>query len=165
MSQTMQLRRDLARALNEALRSKPWSQAEIARELGTTQSRVSYVQRGIVDSIRTDQIIEWLAILGHTIEVKVSSAEASVATERREDLLLLGREALARGDVMGAHLWARVLWSENPRYPAAGALLYDALMARGFHVDAVGYKPYKDQELAGSGGTLQICAINSLDSR
>lgn len=158
MKHGTKLREDLATVLRELLLDKPWSQADTARELNTTQPRISNLQRGNLAGISAEQLVEWLAAVGHGVQVRVSQLKEDKATDRRYVLLEEGRKALDEGNSRQANNFAGALMWEFPHFRPGYALKHDVLIALGHELDARSYRSYKDEPE----GSMHFCDIHDL---
>lgn len=66
----------LSRILVTARKARGWSQAELARKLGLSQSRVSYLELH-PEALSVEQALNWLAALNLELEVGPKGAIAA----------------------------------------------------------------------------------------
>ena len=70
----------LAGQINEIIEKNGWDQATAAIKLGTHQPVISALKRGRLRSITYDRLVNWLVMLGWSVEIKlVISARPHVA--------------------------------------------------------------------------------------
>jgi len=70
----------LAGKINEIIEKNGWDQATAAAELGTHQPVISALKRGRLRSITYDRLVNWLVMLGWSVEIKLAkSARPHVA--------------------------------------------------------------------------------------
>jgi predicted XRE-type DNA-binding protein len=73
-AENMKLRSTLMMALEQHIRTKGWTQAEAARQLGVTQPRVSDLLRGKINLFALDTLVNMLVAVGLHVEVSVREA-------------------------------------------------------------------------------------------
>lgn len=146
MNQVVELRLELAKQLKEVLRTKSWTQAQAATRLGTTQPRISNVLNGNVEAIGAEQLVEWLAVLDHVVQVKVAERDDTPAADERARLLEQARQSYESGQIWGPLGLAKNLLWVSPRFHAAGALIYRIMSEQGWDIDARAYQKYAEPE-------------------
>jgi predicted XRE-type DNA-binding protein len=72
----MEFRSEITVALAKIIRSGQLTHARIARNAGTSRTRVTAIANGNTRGISTDVLIRVLAATGHRAEIKVSKAPA-----------------------------------------------------------------------------------------
>lgn len=65
----------LAAAINAIIEKNGWTQAEAAEELDTHQPVISALRHGRLKSLTYDRLVNWLVILGRTVEIRVKPAK------------------------------------------------------------------------------------------
>ena len=70
-AENMKLRSVLMMALEQHIRTKGWTQAEAARQLGVTQPRVSDLLRGKINLFALDTLVNMVAAAGLHVEMRV----------------------------------------------------------------------------------------------
>ncbi|PKR87309.1 transcriptional regulator [Pleomorphomonas diazotrophica] len=73
-AENMKLRSALMDAIDDAIKSKGWTQAEAAKALGVTQPRVSALMRGKISMFSLDSLINMLTALGLKMHIRISEA-------------------------------------------------------------------------------------------
>jgi predicted XRE-type DNA-binding protein len=68
----MKLRADLLREIRAKVEAAGWTQAETARHLGITQPRVSDLLNGKLSKFSLDALVNMLAVLGVSVELRVA---------------------------------------------------------------------------------------------
>lgn len=63
----------LAIEIKNIIDAKGWTQAEAGRRLGTSQPTMSLLRRGRLSSITYDKLLEWLVVLGRSVEIRVGA--------------------------------------------------------------------------------------------
>lgn len=66
------MRSQLMMATKQAISRRKWTQAKAAKELNVMQSRISDLMNGRIDKFSVDALINFLAILGMDVKVKVT---------------------------------------------------------------------------------------------
>jgi predicted XRE-type DNA-binding protein len=64
----------LASAINAIIEQHGWTQAEAAKHLKTHQPVLSALRHGRLRSITYDRLVDWLVLLGQSVEIKVRPA-------------------------------------------------------------------------------------------
>ncbi|HEV8449174.1 MAG TPA: helix-turn-helix transcriptional regulator [Gemmatimonadaceae bacterium] len=64
----------LAGAINAIIEQKGWTQAEAAKQLRTHQPVISALRHGRLRSLSYDRLVNWLVLLGRSIEIHVKPA-------------------------------------------------------------------------------------------
>lgn len=70
----------LASLINHIIEEKSWDQKTAAAKLGTHQPVISDLKRGRLQSITYDRLIEYLTLLGWSIELKVEKSKTPQVT-------------------------------------------------------------------------------------
>lgn len=70
------LKADMAIAIDIAIKQSNWSQKEAAKALGTTQNKISDIQRGVLKGFSVYKLFTMLAALHHDVRVVVEPAKA-----------------------------------------------------------------------------------------
>ena len=73
-AENMKLRASLMMALDRQIRTKGWTQAQAARRLGITQSRISDLLRGKITLFSIDTLVGMVAGAGLRVEMRVGEA-------------------------------------------------------------------------------------------
>jgi len=69
----LQIRADLMIAIEKTIRKRQMTQTSAADLLGVSQSRVSDIKRGRIESFTIDSLVTMLAKLGKAVDVKVKT--------------------------------------------------------------------------------------------
>lgn len=64
----------LAAEINAIIADNGWTQAQAAAELETHQPVISALRHGRLKSLTYDRLVNWLVILGRTVEITVKPA-------------------------------------------------------------------------------------------
>ena len=64
----------LASAINTIIEDRGWTQAEAAKRLKTHQPVLSALRHGRLKSITYDRLVDWLILLGQSVEITVRPA-------------------------------------------------------------------------------------------
>lgn len=64
----------LASAINAIVEQHGWTQAEAAKHLNTHQPVLSALRHGRLKSITYDRLVDWLVLLGQSVEITVRPA-------------------------------------------------------------------------------------------
>ena len=64
----------LAGAINAIIEAKGWTQAEAATQLRTHQPVISALRHGRLRSLSYDRLVNWLVLLGRSVEIRVRPA-------------------------------------------------------------------------------------------
>jgi predicted XRE-type DNA-binding protein len=64
----------LAAEINAIIEERGWTQAEAAKRLETHQPVVSALRHGRLKSLTYDRLMNWLVMLGRTVEIRVRPA-------------------------------------------------------------------------------------------
>lgn len=67
------LRAELMVALRKLIEARGWTQAQAARELGVTQSRVSDLVRGKHEKFSLDMLVTLAARVGRTVKLRLAA--------------------------------------------------------------------------------------------
>lgn len=70
-AENMKLRSTLMMALDLHIRTKGWTQADAARQLGITQPRVSDLMRGKINLFALDTLVNMVVAAGLHVEMRV----------------------------------------------------------------------------------------------
>ena len=73
-AENMKLRSALMLVLEQHIKAQGWVQAEAARVLGVTQSRVSDLMRGEIDLFGIDTLVDMLTAAGLRVEMRIVKA-------------------------------------------------------------------------------------------
>jgi predicted XRE-type DNA-binding protein len=73
-AENMKLRSALMLVLEQHIKAQGWAQAEAARVLGVTQSRVSDFMRGKIDLFGIDTLVDMLTGAGLRVEMRIVKA-------------------------------------------------------------------------------------------
>ena len=65
----------LAAEINAIIEDNGWTQAEAAEELQTHQPVISALRRGRLKSLTYDRLVNWLVMLGRTVEIRVKPSK------------------------------------------------------------------------------------------
>ena len=68
----MKLRAGLIREIRAKVEAAGWTQAETAKQLGTTQPRVSDLLSGKLSKFSLDALVNMLAVMGSEVKLKVA---------------------------------------------------------------------------------------------
>ena len=68
-----QLKAQLARLINNAIKNRGWTQKQTAEVLGVKQPHISELHRGLLDRFSLNKLIQFLRKLDHHITMTVSS--------------------------------------------------------------------------------------------
>jgi predicted XRE-type DNA-binding protein len=71
---SLKIRRDLMRALVDAIRERGLTQAKAAKLFGVSQPRVSDLVRGRISLLTIDALVSMLAKAGINVEVSISTS-------------------------------------------------------------------------------------------
>lgn len=64
----------LASAINAIIEQRGWTQSEAAKHLKTHQPVLSALRHGRLRSITYDRLVDWLVLLGQSVEITVRPA-------------------------------------------------------------------------------------------
>lgn len=64
----------LAAEISAIIEGKGWTQAEAAEQLETHQPVISALRHGRLKSLTYDRLMNWLVLLGRTVEIRVKPA-------------------------------------------------------------------------------------------
>jgi predicted XRE-type DNA-binding protein len=65
----------LVAEINAIIEAHGWTQAEAAAQLGTHQPVISALRHGRLRSLSYDRLVNWLVLLGRTVEIRVKRAK------------------------------------------------------------------------------------------
>ncbi len=65
----------LASAINAIIERHGWTQAEAAKHLKTHQPVLSALRHGRLKSVSYDRLVDWLVLLGQSVEIRVRPAK------------------------------------------------------------------------------------------
>jgi predicted XRE-type DNA-binding protein len=65
----------LAAIINAIIAEKGWTQSEAAKRLHTHQPVISALRHGRLRSLSYDRLVNWLVLLGRSIEIRVKPAK------------------------------------------------------------------------------------------
>lgn len=65
----------LAAEINAIIEENGWTQAQAAKELETHQPVISALRHGRLKSLTYDRLMNWLVMLGRTVEIRVKPAK------------------------------------------------------------------------------------------
>jgi len=140
MGQSRNIREDLTNAVLKAIRARHWTQAQAARHLETSQSRISDLKRVAVP---TEQLIDWLAALGLVVSftTELASPERLQLVDERYRMLEEARAFLRDGKPHEAMMRCRSLEWKYPNFRELRPVMYDALMQCNLPIFASDYRP------------------------
>jgi predicted XRE-type DNA-binding protein len=67
----------LAAEINAIIEENGWTQAQAAEELETHQPVISALRHGRLKSLTYDRLVNWLVLLGRTVEIRVRPAKSA----------------------------------------------------------------------------------------
>jgi len=70
----------LASVINTIIEQHGWTQSEAAEQLGTHQPVLSALRHGRLKSISYDRLVDWLVLLGQSVEIRVRPAKKAHVT-------------------------------------------------------------------------------------
>ncbi|HEY9681587.1 MAG TPA: XRE family transcriptional regulator [Oculatellaceae cyanobacterium] len=85
-------RGELLQAIQEAVRTRQWTQTETAEFLGVTQPRISHLMQGRVDQFTVDMLMLWLEKLGKDVTVQVRNNVFASKEKVKLTLYVLGAQ-------------------------------------------------------------------------
>lgn len=70
----LKMRSELMIKISEYVRQSNLTQAQAAKELGTTQPRLNDVLKGRIEKCTVDRLVNMLAAVGYQVDLKISNA-------------------------------------------------------------------------------------------
>ncbi len=73
-AENLKLRAELMAEIRRYIEAHELTQAEAAKQMGTTQPRLNDIVRGRIEKCTIDRLVNMLAAVGHQVSIRISKA-------------------------------------------------------------------------------------------